>query len=197
MLLYIPSNKKQYSCKGKYNLWKQGNTFFNEVWPHYHFFSMAFAFNKGISLLQKELRWRQDNSWNRKHDSCRHTIYEQIQDILDEMKPHHYFPVWHLHEKKEFHFSKMMFILSLVSIIWKAYCIHAAISLSKIRILLLHIFCIIAECFNQLIHNLVKVYRKLCTYRQQHMLLGKPFSLRICTQRIPLWHIVLLLPLLI
>ena len=60
MLLYIPSNKKQYSCKGKYNLWKQCNTFFNEVWPHYHFFSMAFAFNKGISLLQKELPWRQD-----------------------------------------------------------------------------------------------------------------------------------------
>ena len=23
MLLYIPSNKKQYSCKGKYNVWKQ------------------------------------------------------------------------------------------------------------------------------------------------------------------------------
>ena len=66
MLLYIPSNKKQYSCKGKYNLWKQCNTFFNEVWPHYHFFSMTFAFNKGISLLQKELQWRQDNSWNRK-----------------------------------------------------------------------------------------------------------------------------------
>ena len=66
MLLYIPSNKKQYSCKGKYNLWKQCNTFFNEVWPHCHFFSMAFAFNKGISLLQKELPWRQDNFWNRK-----------------------------------------------------------------------------------------------------------------------------------
>ena len=49
-------------------------------------------------------------------------------------------------------------------------------------------FCIIAECFNQLIHNLVKVHRKLCTYRHQHMLLGKPFSLRICTQRIPFWH---------
>ena len=62
----------------------------------------------------------------------------------------------------------MMFIFSLVSIIWKAYCIHAAISLSEISILLLHIFCIIAECFNQLIHNLVKVHRKLCTYRQQH-----------------------------
>ena len=60
-----------------------------------------------------------------------------------------------------------------------------------------YFLCITAKCFNQLIHNLVKVHRKLCTYRQQHMLLGKPFSLRICTQRIPLWHIVILLSLLI
>ena len=29
------------------------------------------------------------------------------------------------------------------------------------------------------------------------MLLGKPFSLRICTQRVPFWHIVVFLPLLI
>ena len=110
MLLYIPSNKKQYSCKGNFNLWKQCNTCFNEVWPHYHFFSMAFAFNKGISLLQKELQWREDNSWNRKHDSCKHTTFEQIQDILDEMKPHHYFPVKHVPSKEGFHFLKMMFI---------------------------------------------------------------------------------------
>ena len=31
-----------------------------------------------------------------KHDSCRHTINEQIQYILYEIKPHHYFPVKHL-----------------------------------------------------------------------------------------------------
>ena len=28
---------------------------------------------------------------------------------LDQMKPHHFFPVKHAHEKKEFHFLKMMF----------------------------------------------------------------------------------------
>ena len=44
----------------------------------------------------------------------------------------------------------MMFIFSLVSIIWKAYCIHAAISLSKISILLLHIFLYYCRMFQSI-----------------------------------------------
>ena len=34
-------------------------------------------------------------------------------------------------------------------------------------------FCVISEFFNQLIHNLVKVHRKLCTYRHQHICFRK------------------------
>ena len=46
-------------------------------------------------------------------------------------------------------------------------------------------FCIIAECFNQLIHNLVNVqYRKLAHIGTNAYFLGKPFSFRIGTQRI-------------
>ena len=43
----------------------------------------------------------------------------------------------------------------------------------------------------------LKVHRKLCTYRHQHMFSGKPFSCRTCTQRFPFLHIVALLPLLL
>ena len=43
-----------------------------------------------------------------------------------------------------------MFVFSLASIIWKAYCIHAAISLSKISILLLHIFLYYCRMFQSI-----------------------------------------------
>ena len=59
----------------------------------------------------------------------------------------------------------------------RAYCIHATMYLPK-SIIYIHFYFTImilvhfCKCFSQLVHSLIKVYRKLCAYWHQHVLSG-------------------------
>ena len=161
-------------------------------------FSMAFVCNKEISLLRQELQWRQDTSW-KKHNACRKTLCEQRQDTLNEIEPHHFFLHNMCLKKGRIPLLKHDVYLALL---FQPFGRHTAYMqpylFPKIKIdVYFAFFHLIAKVFNELVRNLVKVHRKLCTYRHQHMFSGKPFSCRTCTQRIPFLHIVALLPLLL
>ena len=126
----------------------------------------------------KEWPWRQDNSWNKKQYSCRNTICEQTQYILNEVKPHHHFfcITFALNGKIPLLKNDVCFVLLFHSY-GRAYCIHATMSLPKsikyyIHTLLLHNNDSLYHCifFSQLVHCLIKVYRKFCAYWRQHVL---------------------------
>ena len=53
------------------------------------------------------------------HYSCRNTICEQMQYILNGVKPPHFFPTEHLFERKDSTSQKLCVFCSVVSLVWK------------------------------------------------------------------------------
>ena len=158
---------------------------------------MAVVFSKLISLLQKKLPWKQDNSWNKKiFLQTYNTWTNTIHSWWNEASPLFSCKTCSLKERIPLLKNDVYFVLLFQLYVRYTADMQPYLFPKKIYVFFIS-FCIIAECFNQLIHNLVKVHRKLCTYRHQHICLGKPFSFRIGTQRIPFWHIAVLLPLLL
>ena len=174
------------------------NTSFNEVRPHSHFSPWHLFVTKRFHFFDKNCN--EDKILpEKKHNACRKTLCEQRQDTLNEIEPHHFFLHNMCLKKGRIPLLKHDVYLALL---FQPFGRHTAYMqpylFPKIKIdVYFAFFHLIAKVFNELVRNLVKVHRKLCTYRHQHMFSGKPFSCRTCTQRFPFLHIVALLPLLL
>ena len=145
---------------------------------------MAFVLNKRVLLLQKQLQQQQqqqqNNSWNK------HIILAEIQYMneritsLMELSLNSFFCITCV-SKEGFHLSQILCVFcSLVSFVCKGmlhtwshvsslndYCIHTLLFQKK-HFSKRKYCCIIF--FNPLIHDCVKVHRKLYWYRFQQIL---------------------------
>ena len=110
--------------------------------------SLSFTFlhgicflTKGLCFFKKKTTQRQTNSWN-KHFSCRNTICELMQYILNGIKkPHHFFSCITFVWKEGFHFWKNMCLFVLLfGSYGRAYCIHAVMSLLQMILIYIHVY---------------------------------------------------------